>query len=183
MPKSFLKGVVRLCTRISVIVVVMAIYQNFIMRDFENRSTIRPMRPKDFLNLTDPEAIATNRRGQLSPSQRTLRTRFLRQQLVGGLFFLLFLGGLTIFGLVKEGGSGQTINSTGVLVFLALMGGAILLVISLSSVGAVSFYWSMTGEIAQAEGRVLWKGYYAAEIPGRTLTTPYSLPLDLPPGP
>lgn len=141
------------------------------------------MRPKDFLNLTDPEAIATNRRGQLSPSQRTLRTRFLRQQLVGGLFFLLFLGGLTIFGLVKEGGSGQTINSTGVLVFLALMGGAILLVISLSSVGAVSFYWSMTGEIAQAEGRVLWKGYYAAEIPGRTLTTPYNIPLDLPPGP
>lgn len=141
------------------------------------------MRPKDFLNLSDPEAIVANQHGQLSPSQRALRTRFIRQQLVGGLFFLLFLGGLTIFGLVKEGVGGQTINLTGVLVFLALMGGAILLVISLSSVGAVSFYWSMTGEIAQAEGRVLWKGYYAAEIPGRTLTTPYSLPLDLPPGP
>lgn len=135
------------------------------------------------MNLTAPEAIAANQQGQLSSNQLAFRSRFIRQQVGGALVFLLLIGGLIILGLVKEGVGRASADWTGILIFLALMCGAILLIISLSSVGAISFYLSMTGEIVQEEGRVLWKGYYAAEIPGRTLTTPYNLPLDLAPGP
>lgn len=134
---------------------------------------------------SDPESLAANRRGQVTPEQNTAvaQQRFKTTVRSAGLLISLI-----VFGLVILGNSNLKLQN---------LGGGVFIVLGLSLVLApilIALAWSFirtrrvqaeSGEeqVEQAEGEVVWKeGNFVAEIQGQRLRPIYGETLNLPPG-